>query len=74
MKPIDLPHEAVCAFLRQHPDESLWVVHNLSDKEVSVTIPAELKTYSDVLFRHEDVNLNKGVLKLQAYGTVVLKN
>lgn len=73
LEPVNLSNRAVSAFMRTMADESVLVLHNLSGKEVSVTIPASLQEHKQLMHQHNAAKLNGTTAQLPAYSTLVLR-
>ena len=50
------------------------MLHNLSDKEVSVQLPDNLGGYDEVIFRSKDFTKTEQEIQLPAYSTVLLQD
>lgn len=74
IEPLNLGPESVSAFLRTHEDESVLVLHNLSDTEVSVELPDNLERYDNVRFKSKALSQSNSMLKLAPYSTVMLED
>ncbi|MFD2999390.1 alpha-amylase family glycosyl hydrolase [Pontibacter toksunensis] len=74
LEPLNLGPKSISAFLRKYEDESLLVLHNLSDKEVSVSLPETLAAYEDVRFQSKASTKSNNMLKLAPYSTVILED
>lgn len=68
--------EEVVTFKRKHENEELLVLHNVSDVEVSVSLPAQLARFSDIVYQTggEPVTLRGTHLTIPAYTTLILTN
>lgn len=64
----------VCAFERVHGEESLLVLHNLSNSAVTVTLPENLRDYDKVRFKNKEAVLKNNTVQLPAYSTLILEN
>lgn len=73
LKPIILPLSQVSAFRRISPTQRLVVVHNTSDKEVTVAIPGLKKRKTKLLFASQKIIWQKDQVVLPGYGSVVLE-
>jgi alpha-amylase len=66
--------DEVVSFLRTHGDESLLVLHNVSDVEVTVQLTEANRKFDEVVFdANGDSSLRDGELTIQAYSTVILQ-
>ncbi|GGK82131.1 alpha-amylase [Rufibacter glacialis] len=73
LEPISLENKAISAYTRSHAGENVLVVHNLSGQEASVTLPTQLETYTNTLFKTKGANLSKKTVTLPAFSSLVLK-
>ena len=73
VEPLKLGPAPVSAFLRQHEEEAVLVLHNLSREVVTIALPDYLQPYSDVLFQSKAFTRHKQQLQLPAYGSLVLQ-
>ncbi|WP_018478675.1 alpha-amylase family glycosyl hydrolase [Pontibacter roseus] len=73
IEPVPLDNRAVSAFLRTHENDNVLVLHNVSGSAANVTLPDNLKAYTQVMFRHNNAQQAKGTVQLPAYSTLVLK-
>ncbi len=73
LEPVDLGNKGVGAFIREYQDESLLVVHNLTEKEVNIPLPAAWKGYKTIAFQNKETAQQKGQLILSAHSTLILK-
>jgi alpha-amylase len=71
--PVILGVPALSAFTRTHAQEALLVVHNLSDKQVSVALPENVQAFKKVHYATGKVKLNNNSITIPAYSTVLLK-
>lgn len=74
MEPQNLGNAALCAFTRTTVNESLLVVHNLSKVAIILTLPQPLISYSAIILKTKEANIQNHILKIPAYSTVILKN
>ncbi len=73
MEPVKFENPAVGAFLRNHPEESVLVIHNISAAQAGVSLPADLKEYKTVMFSNNEAALENDMLQLPAYSTLILE-
>ncbi|MCC9136033.1 alpha-amylase family glycosyl hydrolase [Pontibacter silvestris] len=73
LQPVDVGNEKVAAFRREYQEEALLVLHNLSDNEISVSVPADLTDYNTVYFKNKDSSQSKSEVKLSAFSTLILR-
>lgn len=73
LQPVDMENEKVAAFQRIYQDEALLVLHNLSEEDVTVSMPTDLQEYTKVYFKNNDASLSKKGIILPAYGTLILR-
>ncbi|GAA4299849.1 alpha-amylase family glycosyl hydrolase [Nibribacter koreensis] len=71
--PVQLGSASLSGFTRTTKQESLFVVHNLSGAEVRVTLPEGVKAYNKVQHVTGKANLDKSILTIPAYTSVILK-
>jgi glycosidase len=63
----------IISFTRKHAQQNLWVVHNLADVEITLTIPETLQQFSTVVFNTKGGKKQDRTLVLPAYGTLILQ-
>jgi alpha-amylase len=69
-----IDEKEICSFIRTYEDESLLVVHNISDKTIEVGVSEDIKSYDKIAFQtDEEIKVNKEVMVLPAYSTLLLK-
>ncbi len=75
LRPSGLKKSTVVSFIRHHQnDESLLVLHNISQKEVKVSLPDSLRGYKQVYFSSDvPVEINNGKIVIPAFTTIILK-
>lgn len=73
LEPIALKHEALSGFLRVADDETVLVLHNLSEQPVTFTLPDSVKQYDKVHFANKKAVVKKTEVHLPAYSTLILK-
>jgi glycosidase len=71
----DIHVAEIVSFIRKHEQEEVLVLHNVSDVEVTVTLPENHSRFNKIDFdtTRGEVALQNGVLKLPAYSTTILK-
>lgn len=72
IQPIDINNPALSVFKRSTEDDSVLVIHNLSNKDISITLPDTLGEYSNELFKNENSSLANSELNIPAYSTYIL--
>lgn len=73
IEPVTLDNKAISAFTRTHEGESVLVLHNLSGTAATVTLPATVENYSSSIFQNNNAKLEKKIVLLPAYSTLVLR-
>ena len=73
VEPVNLNNNALCSFIRSTDDESVFVLHNVSGTDITVTLPDNLKQFSKVAFKNKNASLKNNALNLPAYSTVILQ-
>ncbi|WP_460893056.1 alpha-amylase family glycosyl hydrolase [Rufibacter soli] len=73
IEPVSLNEPAVSAFLRTHENQSLLVLHNLSNAEVTVALPSAASGYTNTYFKYNGAKISKGTVTLPAYSSLVLE-
>jgi len=48
-------------------------VHNLSNSNVTATLPDNVKDYQKVYFKNKDAKVNKQAVEIPAYSTLILR-
>lgn len=72
IEPISMIDPGLSAFKRSTEDKSVLVIHNLSNKDISINFPDSLKEFSNELFKNKDSNLKNNDLHMPAYSTFIL--
>ncbi|WP_210465160.1 alpha-amylase family glycosyl hydrolase [Rufibacter roseolus] len=70
---VQMEDKSISAFVRTHEDESLLVLHNLSAKELTVSLPANLTSYAKAIYKGKGSQQKGASVVLPAYSSVVLK-
>jgi len=73
LQPINLNNEKVSAFVRTHNNESLLVMHNLSNTSLTLNLPEQTKDYQKVYFKNKDAKVKNQEVVIPAYSTLILK-
>jgi alpha-amylase len=65
----------IVSFMRKHENEEVLVLHNVSDVEITVSIPEHLRKFNEIDFDTEKgkIAINNSELRLPAYSTAILK-
>jgi glycosidase len=63
----------VLNFTRKYQQEECWVLHNVSDVEVTVQIPDNLKRFTTLVYQTQNASLAESAITLPAYSTAILK-
>ncbi|NBW36753.1 MAG: alpha-amylase [Cytophagia bacterium] len=63
----------VLNFTRKHQQEECWVLHNVSDVEVTVQIPDHLKRFTTLVYQTQNASLAESAITLPAYSSAILK-
>ncbi|MEI7830758.1 MAG: alpha-amylase family glycosyl hydrolase [Prolixibacteraceae bacterium] len=64
---------SVCAFVRSDENESLLVVHNLSNENQVLSLPTNLQDYSAEYFANKKAQIKNKQIQIPGYSTVILK-
>lgn len=71
---IEMENENVIAYLRQQKGQELIVWNNLRDKDITVEIKDEWKSYAKILGNYKDeMQVDGNTLTLRAYETIVIE-
>lgn len=75
LKNTNIKKKEIVSFLRVKNDESYLVIHNISNKSISLNLPAEIKDYNKIFFQ-SDNNVSIGIDKctMPAHSTLILKS
>lgn len=73
LEPINLNNEKVSAFVRSQENESLLVLHNLSNAAVTLNLPDNLREYNKIQFKNKEAKVNKQEVLIPAYSSLILK-
>jgi len=73
LEPISLSYKEVCAFVRSANDESVLVLHNLSQIDVTLTLPANFSAYNKVMFKNKEATMKNSAVMVPAYSTIILR-
>ena len=68
-----LSNKEVVSFIRQTSKESLLVVHNVSDKTLTLNLPQEYVNYSGVFYSNRNPSLTQEKMTLPPWSTFILK-
>ena len=72
LEPVILANKELCAFVRATNDESVLVLHNLSQTDVTLALPDALAEYSKLVFKNKDATVKSGMVMIPAYSTLIL--
>src|SRR4030095_4105033 len=72
LEPVSLSNKEICAFLRTTIDESVLVLHNLSQTNVTVNLPANLGEYNKLMFKNKNATVKNSAVMIASYSTVIL--
>ncbi|MDT8401666.1 MAG: alpha-amylase family glycosyl hydrolase [Bacteroidales bacterium] len=71
---VDAPgNPAICTFIRTDDQESLLVIHNLSDEKQVFNVTSKLQEYNKLYYANNDGGINKRLVEIPEYSTVILK-
>jgi pullulanase/glycogen debranching enzyme len=71
--PISLSNKEICAFVRSTNDESVLVLHNLSQMDVTFNLPTNLSEYNRVMFKNKNATVKNSTVMIPSYSTVILR-
>ncbi|MFC6999441.1 alpha-amylase family glycosyl hydrolase [Rufibacter roseus] len=71
--PLNVAPKNVSAFLRQHQDQTLLVLHNLSKEEVTLDLPQEATQFNRVHFKTKGGKVNKGTVTIPGSSSLILE-
>lgn len=74
MEPQEVGPPSLSSFLRIHEEDTLWVIHNLSNKTQQVTIPQHLVHISKEHFHHGTYQKTNNNLTISPYSSLILKD
>ena len=75
LKYTDIKKKEVVSFLRVKDDESCLVIHNISNKSISLKLPDEIAVYNKIFFQSDsNANINNDRCTLPAHSTLILKS
>ena len=69
----ELNVKEVVSFIRKHKEQEVFVLHNVSDVELTLDLPGTLKRFNNVDFETNGGSLADDKLTLPAFGSVILK-
>lgn len=73
LQPVDSPVSFLSMFVRSHDENSLLVIHNVSDAAEEVSLPDSLRAYDDVVYRSTDEATHSGEgLSMPGHSTLLL--
>ncbi len=73
-EPIEGLDQGLVAFVRRHADGDVLVLHNVSNKPVTIELPEEWASRRKVLWKSsESITIPEGKIVLPAYASAVLK-
>jgi glycosidase len=74
---IDVGDHTICAYSLQYENSKVYVIHNLSEKEVNVKLSSKdygkLKLIGELITNGEKLNLKDNNLKMPSMSTAILK-
>jgi glycosidase len=73
LAPANLAAPGLTAFTRTYQNQSLLVMHNLSQTDINLTLPQDLQSYQKIYFKNKSGKLNKNTVVVPAYSTLVLQ-
>ncbi len=73
LEPISLSNNEICAFVRSTNDESVLVLHNLSQADITINLPASLGEYNKFVFKNKEATVKNSAVMISSYSTVILK-
>ncbi|MFC1650584.1 alpha-amylase family glycosyl hydrolase [Candidatus Latescibacterota bacterium] len=71
--PVNIENPSICAFIRSDSQESLFVMHNLSPNELTISIPSDLGSYESIVFSNKSTKKDNNQVKISGYSTVIFK-
>jgi len=69
---VNQKNPALCTFIREDQRESLLIVHNLSSRNHTFNLPANLKSFNKVYFKNKEARVSNNQISVPAYSTVIL--
>jgi alpha-amylase len=63
----------IVSFIRKFNNKESFVLHNLSDVEVTITLTEALKKFTNIDFETNGGSLREGTIIMPAYGSIILK-
>ncbi len=73
LQPVDLGIKEVCAFQRIFENENLLVLHNLSNADVTISLPENLNGYNTISFKTGNSHVKNKTVLLAAYSTLIIR-
>ncbi len=73
LESISFSNKEICAFVRSANDESVLVLHNLSQTDVTVNLPATFGEYNKVVFNNKNSTVKNSAVMVSSYSTVILR-
>lgn len=71
----DLKKKEIVSFIRVKDDESYLVIHNISNKSISLNLPVEIKDYDKIFFQSDNnASIEIGKCIMPAHSTLILKS
>ncbi len=75
LKYTDIKKKEIVSFLRVKDDESYLVIHNISNKSISLKLPDEIKDYNKLYFQSDgNAKVENDKCSLSAHSTLILKS
>ncbi|NJM25931.1 MAG: hypothetical protein HC859_11055, partial [Bacteroidia bacterium] len=68
-----LGNTQVLSFIRKYEDDELLVLHNVSDVEITIEMPASMRSFDDVVFQTTAIKIENNLVTIPAYTTAILK-
>jgi alpha-amylase len=72
LEPVSLGRDEVCAFQRKFQEEELLILHNVSNTDLKIDLPENLKSFNKIKYTSANGRLEGNKLSLPAYGTALL--
>ena len=72
LEPLSISDSEICLFVRTDENESLLVIHNLSNESKEISLPADVQVYSELYFSDNGAENSGAQISLPGYSTIIL--
>lgn len=70
--PLHLNNPSVSVFQRSADGETVLVLHNLSNRDINLALPARLSKFTEFIYKSKNSTIQNGQLNISGQGSVIL--